>query len=574
MGTAFRIITIAAVLVATSCTDFHEEEAPTGLSVDAKELTFSKDGGSSSFIIISGAKWDASGLPEWMKLDTISQSETSPYEWTISVSAQPNSDYHREGRIIIKTNSEKVDIPVAQDGKKGDYVAIESISLSPTSLELKVGDSKNLSVTILPKNASDQSVSWSSSDTRIVSVTTSGHVFAESAGSAVITVTTNDGHKTATCSAVVSQKKSVIQFADANLKQYLLSYYDSDHDNEISYEEAAAVTSIVSLNSVKSITSFDEFQFFTGVKSVPDNWLQGCQYLKSVVLPSSILTIGSSAFENCKGLQSINLNKDITVNDLAFAGTNLTGVVNVSSFFGEAFKDTSISDIYTYSQVTNDYSDFDISLLGVPEKTIIHIPEGIYSLMSTAVSFISSFSQSFYDLYYSWLESGERISAKIVVIESSLMNYRDVIIPAVVSGQLDKSALSGFTGISSEIDATRQYLLAFKETVSAQIAEYHKQNADLSPFFESIRTEQSKTINDKELEMTDSIHRWFELIEICRTTYNELFETYEYLWTGQSNVSHVSPQTTGLSPLRASAKHPSAPEVVELFNTHVVSFRP
>ena len=54
-----------------------------------------------------------------------------------------------------------------------------------------------------PSDATDKTVSWKSSNTSVATVDQNGKVTAVNAGSAVITVTTNDGSKTATCKVTV-----------------------------------------------------------------------------------------------------------------------------------------------------------------------------------------------------------------------------------------------------------------------------------------------------------------------------------------------------------------------------------
>lgn len=82
-------------------------------------------------------------------------------------------------------------------------VAVTGVSINPTSANLQIGGSTDLTYTILPANATDKSVSWSSSNTAVATVN-DGHVTALTAGTATITVTTTDGNKTATCSVTVT----------------------------------------------------------------------------------------------------------------------------------------------------------------------------------------------------------------------------------------------------------------------------------------------------------------------------------------------------------------------------------
>ena len=80
---------------------------------------------------------------------------------------------------------------------------VESVFLNKTLLELKVGNSSNLVATVIPGNAANKSVTWSSSDDSVAAVSSTGLVTGVAEGSAVITVTTVDGGKTATCNVTV-----------------------------------------------------------------------------------------------------------------------------------------------------------------------------------------------------------------------------------------------------------------------------------------------------------------------------------------------------------------------------------
>ena len=85
-------------------------------------------------------------------------------------------------------------------------IAVTSVSLSKTELTLVEGDFETITATVLPDNATDKTVTWSSSNTSVATVPSPGVVMAKAAGSATITVTTNDGEKTATCAVTVQAK--------------------------------------------------------------------------------------------------------------------------------------------------------------------------------------------------------------------------------------------------------------------------------------------------------------------------------------------------------------------------------
>ena len=88
-----------------------------------------------------------------------------------------------------------------------------------------------------------------------------------------------------------------IVFADANVKAICVEHWDTNGDGELSYVEAASVSSLeYYFEYNEEITSFDELQYFIGLNSIGDYAFYYCSGLTSIVLPSSITTIGYYAF--------------------------------------------------------------------------------------------------------------------------------------------------------------------------------------------------------------------------------------------------------------------------------------
>ncbi len=96
--------------------------------------------------------------------------------------------------------------PTPEPEPKPTTIAVSGVSLSKTSMTLVEGDSETISATVSPSNATNQSISWSSSPSDVASVD-GGKVTALKPGKATVTVTTADGGKTATCSVTVEAKK-------------------------------------------------------------------------------------------------------------------------------------------------------------------------------------------------------------------------------------------------------------------------------------------------------------------------------------------------------------------------------
>ena len=65
-------------------------------------------------------------------------------------------------------------------------VAVTGVSVTPATVNVSAGLTTQLSATVAPANATNQSVSWTSSNTAIATVNATGLVTAVAAGSAVI----------------------------------------------------------------------------------------------------------------------------------------------------------------------------------------------------------------------------------------------------------------------------------------------------------------------------------------------------------------------------------------------------
>ena len=85
-----------------------------------------------------------------------------------------------------------------------EKLTVTGVTVNPTSLELKVGTTGSLTATVAPSNAAVTSVTWSTSDENVATVD-KGVVTAVAEGAATITVKTDDGGFTATCSVTVTK---------------------------------------------------------------------------------------------------------------------------------------------------------------------------------------------------------------------------------------------------------------------------------------------------------------------------------------------------------------------------------
>ncbi|MBF7130907.1 Ig-like domain-containing protein [Pediococcus pentosaceus] len=102
-----------------------------------------------------------------------------------------------DGNESAKANFPAFEVPT-------DKVAVTGVTMPQKTASLKVGDTKVITGTVAPNNATNQSVAYASSDEKIATVAENGTVTAVAEGSADITVTTADGGFTDKCVVTVS----------------------------------------------------------------------------------------------------------------------------------------------------------------------------------------------------------------------------------------------------------------------------------------------------------------------------------------------------------------------------------
>ena len=134
------------------------------------------------------------------------------------------------------------------------------------------------------------------------------------------------------------QSTEFIQFKDLEVKKLCCLNWDTDHDNELSYQEAATIVSIGTVfKGNTTIVSFNEFQYFNGITDI-SNAFQGCTNLWEITLPDNLSTIGDAAFANCSQLKRVIFEKGSKLKLIAgssgnnsktggtFSGTALTSI--------------------------------------------------------------------------------------------------------------------------------------------------------------------------------------------------------------------------------------------------------
>jgi uncharacterized protein YjdB len=99
-----------------------------------------------------------------------------------------------------------------------DQIFVSSIAVSPTTATIAMGNQQQLTATILPANASNKNITWTSSNPNVANVSSLGLVTSVAQGTCTITVTTQDGDKNAIATITVGPYpvSKIISTCDSN----------------------------------------------------------------------------------------------------------------------------------------------------------------------------------------------------------------------------------------------------------------------------------------------------------------------------------------------------------------------
>lgn len=165
------------------------------------------------------AKVDDTKASDWLSVEPTSGGAGSV---TLTVTAQPNEGKaDREAVVTLTCGKDVHKFTVSQAGVPD--IDVESVNLDITEITLVEGDEADLKATVLPENATDPTVTWTTSDESVATVA-DGKVTAVAPGTA--TITAQAGEKTATCAVTV--EKRFIPVSSVELDKHTLTLVEED----------------------------------------------------------------------------------------------------------------------------------------------------------------------------------------------------------------------------------------------------------------------------------------------------------------------------------------------------------
>ena len=297
-----------------------------------------------------------------------------------------------DGRVTaVKAGVATVTVTTEDGGKtasckvtvKAKAVNVTEVTLDRTELTLTEGETGTLTATVKPDNADNRKVTWISDKTDVATVDGAGKVTAVKAGESVVTVTTEDGGKTATCKVTVKAKAVPVTGVEVNpwvvtlsvrgtsKLSYTIRPADATNQNVKWESESPSVATVDSEGNVQGVaagtakicvTTEDggfksyctvtvkkaESKFEVGglwyeyyyapnlARVIPDP--DGIKYGGNISIPGqieyggitySVYQIGSHAFYECADLKSVTLGEGIEYID-AYAFYNCPNLERIT----------------------------------------------------------------------------------------------------------------------------------------------------------------------------------------------------------------------------------------------------
>jgi hypothetical protein len=207
-------ITISYIFVSATITV--TQYAPS-ISVPAT-LSLGSSAGTQTVDVTANIAWAANVESDWLTITEDEDNGTGEGDGTFTIAFTANTaattTSARSATITVSATGEEAEpqtITVTQAGATvtpptpptPPVITPTEVSLNHSSITLKTGDTQQLVAIVLPLNAANKSVTWTSSDAKVATVA-GGVITAVAPGTATITVTTAVGGYKATCTVTVT----------------------------------------------------------------------------------------------------------------------------------------------------------------------------------------------------------------------------------------------------------------------------------------------------------------------------------------------------------------------------------
>lgn len=262
---------------------------------------------------------------------------------------------------------------------------VESVSL-PASLEIKVGETTKLAAEILPEDATDKTLTWTSSDDTVATVDENGNVTAVKAGNAVITAKASN-NVSGSCALTVAERSDFV------ITDGVLTGYTGTSKNVVIPDGVRVIgdgSAAVFGNEIESVT------IPASVNEIADMAFYLCSGLKTVTFAgdSGLTKIGSMAFYAANSIETLSVPDSVAeIGKYAFCAMKSLREINLPAsltevcggeWFGNLFArgTNSAPENLLNVNITGEggYASYDGAVYSSDKKTLIYCPAAKKSL--------------------------------------------------------------------------------------------------------------------------------------------------------------------------------------------------
>lgn len=235
------------------------------------------------------------------------------------------------GLVTVKTVGQATITVTTTDGTNlsahcavtSEAILAETITISQTTADVKVGDAFTLTAVVAPDNTTTKDVTWSTDNTDVAVVTAEGHVVAVGVGEAVITATTTDGSQlSASCAVKVSPvlveaialNAESVSLTEEQPTFQLVATVTPDNATYKELEWSSSDDTVVAVSADGLITLVGNGDAVITVKTTDGTELSATCLVNAF---SGILTVGANAVDsrvfNASGMKMSNLKRGLNI---------------------------------------------------------------------------------------------------------------------------------------------------------------------------------------------------------------------------------------------------------------------
>lgn len=212
--------------------------------------------------------------PVWLRLERIGNNFSGYYStdganWSQvgnSVSASFSSSLY-VGLPVSSHSTNVVDAVFSDVNLSSDAVSVSDLNITPASITIEGGEEVKLLSTVLPSNAANKNITWSSNDEAIATISGDGVVKGIGTGEAIITISSEDGGLTSSCTVNVSSSYVPVTSISLSPENITICPTCEEKIAHVVSPTGATITAVDWVSSDESVAVVTEDGFVKGVST-------------------------------------------------------------------------------------------------------------------------------------------------------------------------------------------------------------------------------------------------------------------------------------------------------------------